>query len=105
MAGEFDAWLYFYTDFPIVRWHDGAYQAWSFGEGGASALAVREERVLLFGEDARIVELGPDGTARVAEHVAVEDDRGISLAGAQVFGVADALYFFQDGRVLVVDGW
>ncbi|MEU8487547.1 hypothetical protein [Streptomyces sp. NPDC048641] len=43
------AWACYYTDFPVVRVRDGAVRAWRNSVGGATALAVQDSRVALFG--------------------------------------------------------
>jgi hypothetical protein len=108
VAGESDAWVYFYTEFPIVRIHEGEYRHWSLGEGGARALAVRSNRVLLAGDyrDAsrgRIVEL--EEGARVTENVVLRDPQGAPLGDVVMRGVADRLYVFANRQVGVIGRW
>ncbi|MFB6852532.1 hypothetical protein ACFCWV_08515 [Streptomyces sp. NPDC056341] len=43
------AWACHYTDFPIVRVHDGVVMSWRDSVAGASALAVKDSRVALLG--------------------------------------------------------
>ncbi len=102
-------WLYFYSQFPIVRIVGGAYRSWALGIAGARALAVRGDRVLLFGDShehdfGRIVALEGDG-ACVVEEVTVEGDRGESLDRAVVYGRGGSLFFFTDRRALVLSDW
>lgn len=108
VAAESDAWVYFYSDFPIVRLHDGEYRHWSLGEGGARALAVRSDRVLLAGDyrnlsSGRIVELGE--TARVVERVELRDPHGSPFENVTLRGVADRLYAFSNREVSVIAHW
>jgi hypothetical protein len=110
VAGDDDVWLYFYTEFPIVRLLKGAYHVWELGIGGARALAVRQERVLLFGDYerrnlGRLVELGTNKKATVAGEANLVDEEGNPLTDAVACGVGEALYFFQGRRVLLVEGW
>lgn len=110
LAGEDDVWLYFYTEFAIVRIRRGAYRVWRPGVRGARALAVRGHRVLLLGDYerpglGRVIELRNDGTAKVTgEHLLV-DEHGDPLDRAVVWGVGSELYFAMDRRVLVLDCW
>ncbi len=110
VAGDRDVWLYFYTEFPIVRIVDGAYQVWKLGVGGGRALAVREDRILLFTDYkrrtlGRRVQLRSDGSTRLEGELVLVDDRGTALDRAQACGVGDKLYFLQDRRVHVVEDW
>lgn len=110
VVGEAEVWLYFYTEFPIVRILDGAYRVWKPGVSGARALAVREGRVLLFGDYkhhslGRIVELGRGSSAKVVGELKFVDDRDKPLTGALPYGVAGNLFFFKERRVLLADDW
>jgi hypothetical protein len=102
-------WVYFYTEFPIVRVVAGAYRAWKLGVAGARALAVREGRAMLFGDYkerslGRIVALGSE-TAQLIEEVLVEDDRGQPLDRAAVYGRGRSLFFLKEGQALVLSDW
>jgi hypothetical protein len=110
VVGERELWVYFYTEFPIVRVRNGEYRSWEFGVGGARALAVQEPRVLLFGDYkkrnlARVVELGEEGGARVVQELEVIEDGGAAVDGSIVYGVGGTLYFFSSGRILIADTW
>jgi hypothetical protein len=109
VAGESDVWVYFYTDFPIVRWSGGSYRGWSTEAAGARAIAVSSKRVLLFGDyrersRGRLLELG-DTHAKEVEAVVVRDHRGVPLDHAIVYGVGPRLYAFCDRMVSVVVDW
>ncbi len=110
VAGDADVWLYFYTEFPIVRILEGGYHTWKLGVAGARALAVRESRVLLFGDYkrrslSRLIELGKDGAAKVIGERPAIDDQGNSLDGAMAWGIGGDLFFFKHRRVLIAEGW
>jgi hypothetical protein len=110
VAGDDDVWLYFYTEFPIVRITGGEYRAWKFGVGGARAIAIRDKRVVLSGDYnrlglARIVDLREDGTAVVQEEVTIEDEGGGPMEGARVCGVGSRLFFLKDRQAFVVEDW
>jgi hypothetical protein len=105
-----DVWVYFYTEFPIVRIHCGEYRTWSLGTGGAKALAVQDERVFLLGDYrepslGRIVHLGDAGEATVAEEVTVVDPLGKALDRGSAMGVGDRILLMSDRRVTVLDEW
>jgi hypothetical protein len=110
VAGDTDVWLYFYTEFPIVRILDGGYHVWKLGVAGARAFAVRESRVLLFGDYkrrsvGRMVELGRDGEGNVIGERLIVDDDGHPLDDALAWGVGGNLFFFKDRRVLLAEDW
>lgn len=104
-----DVWVHYYTDFPIVHIHQGRYTVWATDVGGASALAVREPNVLLFGDykrasRGRIVELA-DGSSKVKRVVDLVDDRGEPIAASAARGVGDRLYLLQGSRIWGVFDW
>lgn len=109
VRGDDDVWLYFYTEFSIVHWRSAGLGVWECGIGGARAIAVREPRVLLFGDykqasTARVLELH-DGRAEIAGTARVVDDRGASLDAALVRSVGSDLYTMRERRVSVVREW
>ena len=109
-AEDGSIWVYFYTEFPIVRLAGGTYKAWSLGVAGARAMAVHEPRVLLFGDYkrhslARVVELGRSASASVVQEREVVDEVGQPLGQALAYGAGRDLYMIKDRRVLVVRDW
>jgi len=110
VAGDDDVWLYFYTEFPIVRIQRGQYRVWRTEVRGAWALAVRDHHALLFGDyqhrsGAHVLELQRGGVTALRRTVPVVDDSGEPLDRAGVWGVAGNLYFLKDRRVLVAEDW
>jgi hypothetical protein len=102
-------WVYFYSEFPIVRIVAGGYRMWKLGVAGARALAVHEGRALLFGDYSerslgRLVALGSE-TAQVVEEVLVRDDRGRPLDAARVYGRGRSLFFLEGSRAFVLSDW
>lgn len=109
VGAEGEVWLYFYTEFPIVRIANGSYRAWQHGIGGARALAVQGERVLLLGDYerpdlARVVELRKR-KARVVRELRLVDEAGRALGAAPAWGAGADLYLLDERRVLVVRDW
>jgi hypothetical protein len=103
------AWVYFYTDFPIVRVQRGTYRLWRTDVAGARALAVHDDRALLFGgyresSLATVVALAEDGATTV-DRVHIRCAGDASLDGARVSGVGDKLVLFQDRQAFVLQGW
>ena len=110
VTGNDDVWLYFYTEFALVHVTPERTRSWLPGVSGARALAVRESRVLLLGDyanraEGRILDLPETGAAPLVEKVLIVDSNDVPLGQATAFGVADALYLFQDRRALVVREW
>ena len=94
-----DVWVYFYTEFPLVRIRDGSYRAWPLGARGARAFAVRGQQVLLFGDYERrdllrVVALERTG-ARVVEEAKVVG----TVDQALPRGHGASIFFFREGRV------
>ncbi len=103
VADDDDVWFYFYQDFPIVRLHDGESQVWRWGRSDSSALAVADERALLYGRrgHATSVRLDPHGHTKVLGEFKVVAPDGHSLAGCSAFGTGDRLYLFDDLQAYV----
>lgn len=110
VSGDDDAWVYFYTEFPIVRVHDGRYHVWHTNVAGATALAVRGKRALLYGDYdrpgiARLLELGAKGSATVAATLSIVDGDGTPLIPQRVVGVGANLYLLGERAISVVRDW
>lgn len=110
VANDDDIWVYFYTEFPIVRIHRGTYRRWALGVGGARALAVRGDRALLFGDYkrrglGRAIQLRTDGKAAMVAEVALTGPSGEPLDSAVATGIGEKLIFFKDRQVLAVENW
>ena len=107
LASDDDVWVYFYTDFPIVHWHRGTYRRWRFGEGGANAMAVRNDRVALYGGEGRlrILALEPEGSTRPIRQVSVEAEDHRLGPGTFASGVGEVLYLVDERRVFTLTDW
>ena len=105
-----EIWICFYTEFPIVRLHEGRYTRWSYGTAGASVIAAWETRALLIGdygapERARVVELRHDGTTRVIEELTVVTPEGAPIGSMRAVAIGSDVYFFDGRRVLGLSDW
>jgi hypothetical protein len=110
VAADDDVWVYFYTEFPIVRIHDRRYQVWTTDIRGAHALAVKGGRALLFGGyggdgRARIVDLRSPGKAKLVGEHNVVDEHGNPIGSTLVRGVGDKLYVFSERSVKIITDW
>jgi hypothetical protein len=110
VAGDDDVWVYFYTEFPIVRIRNRRYHVWRTDIGGARALAVKGDRALLYGDYrnraiARVVELGRSGRAKLIEERILVDERENPIDNALVYGVGDKLHVFSGRSVHIVADW
>lgn len=96
------AWTCYYTDFPVVRIHDGAVTGWHNDVGGVKALAVGGSRVALYrgyGDDRhRLVlgELSGDRLHPTGEYRLVQPDGSPLPRAAQVFGRGPDLHIVVD---------
>jgi hypothetical protein len=108
VAGDGDVWVYFYTEFPIVRIKGDQYRVWTLGIGGARALAVRDSRVLLYGDYERpgltrqVALEGKEASVKEERELQSPDGRGLAAPGC---GIGGTLYVFDRGRVYSVDEW
>lgn len=94
LAGPDDAWLYFHTTFPVVRWHRGRYTVHTPRIRGATALATRGDRVLLAGSYGRrdVATVVPLDARRSPQTFALVNEDGDSLDQAVWHGIGVHLY-------------
>jgi hypothetical protein len=110
VAGDEDAWIYFYSSFPIVNMRGKECRVWKYGDGGAKTLVVRGDQVMLIGDYerrslARTVQLLADGSTNLVEERILVDRSGTELRDVGFCGVGNRLYVFKGGAVLVVQDW
>jgi hypothetical protein len=110
VAPDGSVWVYFYTEFPIVRIRSDEYRVWQCGTAGARAVAIDGERALLVGDykvpaRGRIVHLGPASNVTDGDDVIVVDPTGAPLNLARPCAVGTKTYFFDGARAYVVRAW
>ncbi len=110
VAGDDDVWIYFYTEFSIVRICKQKYHVWKTRLSGGHALAVSGNRALLYGDYqkpnlCRVLELGPKGTAKLHTSGTIVDENGAALKDVEAQGVGQSLYLFANRSVFVLDQW
>lgn len=105
VCSDRETWLYFYTDFPLVRLFDGKVAgSWQIPIAGSHAFALNEDRVLLGGSYDRrdVLFLGGLGESNFEEITPV-DGHGQPLQRFRTFGRRDRLFLATEEAVYVVD--
>jgi hypothetical protein len=105
-----NVWLYFYSEFPIVRLREGRYTRWSCSVLGSHVLAAWESRALLVGSygepaSARIMDLRHDGSARIVEEAIVVTPEGAPITPMRAVSIGPEVFFFDGKRVLGLGEW
>jgi hypothetical protein len=102
-------WVCYYTDFPLVKIDsDKRVQGWKNGVGGASALAVDDEHVLLWGgygaNHSRCIvqNIGNEALEHPRE-IEVGLPAGYELMGAKVMGRGSTLHVFAGNSWFTFD--
>ncbi|HVY37306.1 MAG TPA: hypothetical protein VHM31_05205 [Polyangia bacterium] len=111
LAGEDDAWVYFYEPFALVRWRKSRPTVWQTRVEGARAIAVRPTEALLLGDYddptvARIIDLPKGGgRARVKRRLRLRLPRGTDPRSLQAVGAADAIALWSSRDLMVLRRW
>ncbi len=104
-----DVWLYYYTEFPLVRLRGREIKSiWKMPIQGSSAFAVFEGYALFAGGyDDRgtyfLFSIGSGGTPQLLAELELQDDNGGILAPTHAVGRADAIHLVSDGFLYRVD--
>lgn len=102
-------WLYYYTDFPLVRVHRrGVAAAWRMPLGGSDAFAVSAGHALFRGgyrdrDTYQLFRLGPGGEPTSLAKLHLLDETGGRLVAEWVVGRGDSIHLVNGGRVYRVD--
>ncbi len=111
LAAEDDAWVYFYTQFAIVRWRKNQPTVWQTRVEGARALAVRSTEALLLGDfddptSLRVLDL-PErgGRARVKRRLRLRLPAGTDVASLHAFGAGTRMALWSSRDLMVLDQW
>ncbi len=111
LAAENDAWLYFYTQFAIVRWLKKRPTVWQTRVEGARAIAIQQNRALLFGDyddpvALRLLELPRSGgAARVKRRLRLRLPPGTDLQSVQAYGAAQRLVLCSSSQLMIIERW
>lgn len=106
VASDHEVWLYYYTEFPLVKLKDGKFDSmWSkVPVKGSPAFASRAEMVLFVGGYQKHNELilARFGDAR-GTTLAVTDERGRPLGRFSAFGRRDRLFLQTEEALHVIE--
>lgn len=111
LSAEDDAWVYFYTQFAIVRWRKNRPTVWQTGVRGARAMAVRETEALLLGDyddptSLRVLDLPRrGGRARVKRRLRLRLPAGTDIRSLRTYGAADRLVLWSNQDVMILQRW
>jgi hypothetical protein len=110
VESEDDIWLYYYTEFPLVRLHCREIKSfWKMPLAGSTAFAVSKKYALFRGtyqhrDTYQLLFLDPKGDAALVAKIELQDVYGDKLVAERVVGRADAIYLISGGlcyRILV----
>jgi hypothetical protein len=105
VCSDRETWLYYYTDFPVVRLVDGKLAgSWAMPVRGSQGFAVDGERVLLGGsyDKKDSLFLGALETPEFQERTPVGEG-GEPLKQFRAFGRRHGLYLTTEEALYVVD--
>lgn len=109
VASDEDVWLYYYTDFPLVRLRRGRIESvWTMPVSGSDAFAVFDGYALFRGgyEDRdtyRLFSLRQGGTPVLLAEMEFHDNGGGKLLARRVAGRGDAIRFIHENLLFRVD--
>ncbi len=100
-----DLWIYYYTDFPLVRIRDFTVrQYWEVPIEGAGELAVAGNQILLFGsyEDRNLhhlLELGQSREASPRHQFTLHDESGGLIVAQRVAGRGNTIFLMRGREI------
>ena len=109
VESEEDVWLYYYTEFPLVRLRRREIESvWKMPLGGSSALAISAGHALFRGgykdrDTYQLFSLGRRGKPELLAKIDLRDKSGRKLVAGRVVGRADAIHLVSDGFLYRVD--
>src|SRR5262249_20886820 len=90
VKSEEDVWLYYYTQFPLVRLHHREIASvWKMPQGGSDAFAVSTGHALFRGgykdrDTYQLFDLGKEGNPNLLATVELQNENGIKLVADRV---------------------
>jgi hypothetical protein len=109
VATDDDVWLYYYTEFPLVRLRRRAIEAvWSMPVGGSHAFALLGKHVLFAGgfkdrDTYRLFSLGTEAAPVSQGEFELFDHEGQKLVPDRVVARAEAVYLISRGDIYRLD--
>jgi len=109
VASDDETWLYYYTEFPLVRVRrDGEIKAWRCPLGGSDGFAIHGNYVLFRGgyrrhDDCQLFHLNDDGSMKPLGSYSFADESGRSLQGARAFSRGPFLYLSEGSACFRAD--
>ena len=109
VVSEEDVWLYYYTEFPLVRLHHRQITSvWKMPLGGSDAFAISTGHALFRGgyrnhDTYHLFSLDPDGKATWLSDIELLDDNGNRLLASHVVGRGDAIHFLSGNFLYRLD--
>ena len=105
IESDSSAWLYYYTEFPLVHLRDQHIEAhWAMPIEGSNAFAVSQGFALFSGgydkrDKYHLFELSEAGRTNEVTTFTLTDDKGKQLVADWVFARSDALYIVRNYQV------
>jgi hypothetical protein len=109
VESEEDVWLYYYTEFPLVRLRRRHIESvWKMPLGGSDAFAVSAGHALFRGgykdrDTYQLFSLGPGGEPKLVAKIELRDKNGSKLVAGRVVGRADTIHLVSDGILYRAD--
>jgi|RhiMethySRZTD1v2_1073278.scaffolds.fasta_scaffold00027_114 hypothetical protein len=109
VESEEDVWLYYYTEFPLVRLHHRKVAAvWKIPVHGSRAFAVAAGHALFSGrykdrDACALFALDEDGNPRLLAELELQNEKGHRLAADRVVGRGGVMHLLSDGFLYRID--
>ncbi len=102
-------WLYYYTEFPLVRLRSRMiHSIWRMPLGGSDAFAISGDHALFRGgyknrDSYQLFALGDNGNVSLVAEIDLQDERGNKLVAERVVGRANAIHVVSGENLYRVD--
>jgi hypothetical protein len=109
VESEEDVWLYYYTEFPLVRLRRREIESvWKMPLGGSGAFAVSRGHALFCGgykdrDTYQLFALGKNANPDLLAKVEFRNENGSKLVADRVVGRTDVIHLLSDGHFYQVD--
>jgi hypothetical protein len=109
VQSEEDVWLYYYTDFPLVRLHRREIASvWKPSLSGSDAFAVSTSHAIFRGgskdrDTYHIFSLSKQGSSNLLAKVELRNENGSKLVADRVVGRVDVIYLLSNKLLYMID--